>query len=673
MGKIEKFRNCPAVGHRIKPVECGENRGKNYDCPPDCSYCPWTMVNYDDFSQIEGEIDGKTLLFYKNLVGDFESRTNLHIDEINGSEDGELIFQSNAYREFFLREYKPGKRLFDLWREAGWSHLVKNEPFLAGFRAKTRPALLEVRRVVDDLQVECVNLLDDSAGVFTICDRGLSKSALQCQNIIGWVAQYPFFHRTHGIAYNLPACNENALDLVRRHVREMGGPHDGLDQISDWLGGNFLRLMERITDEKKKDLKTMFRNTDVKECVAVYHLNGALADLKLDGREDFSATPPDEEELKKRGDHSQFVWLRAGDSKKWESKLPEALRGGFGGAGIPIWGQIRIFPAHVEITAHIERNFRVMQEMAEVFFGTLLKFEKESVTDLAKQNWPGEDDEPRSSLTHGASYFPEGIDDAGEMMKEVFRAHYRKFLDDHIPALDNLTPREAAKRPEMRQRLISLMKGHLQTMDDHSRKDGRTYDIGWVLDELGLAEMIVPARTASVAAFQTGWWEEVESEEIIAERIASIIENPENVLNLDGFPDVADYFDSIGTDLLNTNERDSLVKLVNYAIAIFVPEGVTPSDIAEEEMYRETRTLFAQLLPQGASVSESLKAYEELINISVQQTFLSFAGTILVSMSSTSKIIAKFHLGKPLRPESILPMMVQIEAFLRCLRRSSLG
>ena len=54
MGKIEKFRECPAVGRRIKPIECGQNRRKNYACPAECSYCPWTVANYDDFLEIEG-------------------------------------------------------------------------------------------------------------------------------------------------------------------------------------------------------------------------------------------------------------------------------------------------------------------------------------------------------------------------------------------------------------------------------------------------------------------------------------------------------------------------------------------------------------------------------------------------------------------------------------------
>jgi hypothetical protein len=84
------------------------------------------------------------------------------------------------------------------------------------------------------------------------------------------------------------------------------------------------------------------------------------------------------------------------------------------------------------------------------------------------------------------------MEDVGEVMQEVFRSHYKKFLDEKIPALGHMTPREAAQRPEMRDRLVTLMKNHLQMMDGHSKKDGRRYDIGWVLDELGLSELRKP-------------------------------------------------------------------------------------------------------------------------------------------------------------------------------------
>ncbi|MFA6175091.1 MAG: hypothetical protein WC765_00765 [Phycisphaerae bacterium] len=54
MGRVAKFRDCPAVGRPIKPIECGQNRGKNYACPADCPHCPWMVANYDDFLKIEG-------------------------------------------------------------------------------------------------------------------------------------------------------------------------------------------------------------------------------------------------------------------------------------------------------------------------------------------------------------------------------------------------------------------------------------------------------------------------------------------------------------------------------------------------------------------------------------------------------------------------------------------
>jgi hypothetical protein len=492
MGKIDKFRECPAVGRRIKPVECGKNRGKNYACPPECPHCPWAMANYDDFLDIEGAIDTKTIGFFIDVVGKDSSREKLRVDATDGSQEGVLIFQSACYREFFHRELEPGKRLYDLWREAGWKGLTRDEPFVAGFKAKVRPTLLEVRRVIDDLQVECVDLLDESAGVFVVCDRGMAKGALQFQCIMGWVAAYPFFSRMHGSAYTLPPGDEPRLDFVRRHVREMGGPKTG--PISDWLFENFHELHGHIMEECQKSLKAMFRNTDFKECVAVYRLTARPEDLMLDGREDFEPTDPNEESLKKHGHHKAYVWLRAGQSQRWESELPEAMRGGRGGPGLPIWGNLRVFPKRVEITALSENHFRPMQKMVEALFGDILVFDKESVSDLAKQSWPeGESEMPaKRHLAVSTSLVPEGIEDVGEMMQEVFRSHYKKFLDDRIPALKNMTPREAAKRPEMRDRLVTLMKGHLQTMDGHSKKDGRHYNIDWVLDELGLGEMKVP-------------------------------------------------------------------------------------------------------------------------------------------------------------------------------------
>lgn len=555
MGKIDKLRECPAVGRRIKPVECGQNRGKNYACPPGCPHCPWAVANYDAFLDIEGAIDTKTLGFYIEVVGESSARKHLSLDALHNSEEGELIFQSACYREFFHREIQAGKRIYDLWREAGWKGLTRDEPFVAGFKAKVRPTLLEVRRVIDDLQIECADLLDESAGTFVVCDRGMAKGALQFQCLMGWVATYPFFSRMHGTAYTLPPGDEPGLELVRRHVRKLGGPKAG--PIADWLFENFFELHEHIMEECQKSMKAMF--------------------------------------------------------------------------------------------------------------------EKESVSDLAKQSWPEHENEAptRRRLEVSSSLVPEGIEDVGAMMQEVFRSHYKKFLDDRIPALDNMTPREAARRPEMRDRMVALMKGHLQTMDGHSKKDGRLYDIGWVLEELGLGEMKVPARAVSGMS-SAGWWEELDDEEFGA-RLQAGIADPEKFLSIGHFPELADYIDGIDAALLNRKERDSLILMINCTIATVIPEGIAPDDIEEAEMIRETQAIFEQIIPKTEMESNMVEAYGKLIEISAQPAVLSFASNLFMSATSKGMIAGLLPFGKRVRAESIVPMLVQLEAFLRCLRKSGLG
>ena len=74
-------------------------------------------------------------------------------------------------------------------------------------------------------------------------------------------------------------------------------------------------------------------------------------------------------------------------------------------------------------------------------------------------------------------------------MQQFHRRHYEKFLDDDIPMLDGLTPRQAAVSPEMRPRLVELMKLHLHGIEKRSREEGLGLDLDWVLDELGLDEL----------------------------------------------------------------------------------------------------------------------------------------------------------------------------------------
>jgi len=77
-----------------------------------------------------------------------------------------------------------------------------------------------------------------------------------------------------------------------------------------------------------------------------------------------------------------------------------------------------------------------------------------------------------------------------QVMEQFYRDHYTKFLDDSIPALNGMNPREAAKNPVMRPQLIELMKSHVHTLSTMCRQKGLKLEIDWVLEELGLHELL---------------------------------------------------------------------------------------------------------------------------------------------------------------------------------------
>lgn len=684
MGKHNKSRDCPAVGRVIKGDECGSNRGTNYRCPPDCPHCPWTVANYDQMLEIERRLEKKTLDFLAETIGGAElvRRMGFDVDAEADEEDEdgrELRIQGNVYRELFLEEHRPGMKLFDLWREAGWKGLRNDEVFLAGFMAQSHAAVLEVRRVLDGLRSECIDLLDEREEPFVICDRGLAASAGQYQTFICWLLPGPFFHRLQGIAWPLALSHEPGRDVVRRHAEQLGAPPWGDASFTAWLGRNITALREALHEEERGRFSAMLRATDVKQCVATYRFEGIAEDLGLTGREDFDEVPPDAADVEKRGPHRLFVWLRAGASKPWESRLPAALQGGTGLPGTPIWGQMRLFPGRIELSAMTGMHFGAMKDMAEEFFGDRLELEREFVADLARQaaeeKGPAGDVRPSSGLTVSTSLAPEGVD-LTALGKQVMDGHYTNFLENPVPALDGLTPREAAKRPDMRKRLVSLMKGHLQSVDTMARGKGSApYDLGWVLEELGLTELVAaprrPASPPGPAAPLTprkNWWREISMKELMA----CLDESPPSGSHaddvLDAMPELVDYLNDAAAPFENDHAQRALFLLVALVLRCVVPPGVQPEPVGYDAMQMEARILTRQL-----EAAESIETFlPAMLDASPQPAVLRLAFSFMVK-ASTEDFGPASELFRQIEPEDGIMLVLELEALLRCLRRSALG
>jgi hypothetical protein len=135
--------------------------------------------------------------------------------------------------------------------------------------------------------------------------------------------------------------------------------------------------------------------------------------------------------------------------------------------------------------------------------------EAESIEDTAKmmaENWHSE--VPGHSLASEVSPFavfasgrrstearqvpkspPIPAEQAREALRLFYEDRYRKLVDEPVPMLGNVTPREASLRPELRPRLIELMKIHIHDIEEANHKEGTKISLDPLLDELGVSEL----------------------------------------------------------------------------------------------------------------------------------------------------------------------------------------
>ncbi|HSE85497.1 MAG TPA: SEC-C domain-containing protein [Candidatus Binatia bacterium] len=73
-----------------------------------------------------------------------------------------------------------------------------------------------------------------------------------------------------------------------------------------------------------------------------------------------------------------------------------------------------------------------------------------------------------------------------EVLGRFYEKHYRKWLDEPVPALGDRTPRHAAKLKTVRPKLITLLKDFESHSERQRRAGEPAYDFGWMWKELGL-------------------------------------------------------------------------------------------------------------------------------------------------------------------------------------------
>jgi hypothetical protein len=208
------------------------------------------------------------------------------------------------------------------------------------------------------------------------------------------------------------------------------------------------------------------------------------------------STAPDFEETTEPDDPAgtrHFAWLHTGPAKRWVKEGPRPEH------GVMVTTQRVEDPQTPGLTSLATLTVTRDQLTAEAFSAERLAWVKGRLAELADEavslRADVVEDVWRKIGVAGRTRQPEKRPpripaevEAG-LLGQTLHRHYKTWLDDCIPALGGWTPRSAAKDPQLRPKVIQLLR-EIENQQDHARRQGESwYDIGWMWQELGISRM----------------------------------------------------------------------------------------------------------------------------------------------------------------------------------------
>ncbi len=508
MSKASKQRDCPAVGHAIPTSECVAERHRRYACPAHCPHDPFTPANYLRFLELEGNVDRKSMDFLMEHAPDLaamqkalqQARSHPSIHAMHAWYEWNLFFALDA----------GGQTPCERWEKAGFSGLKSDGQLLIRAKMQTRIALLEIHRVFDNDQVEAVDLLSPGTPPMVFQDRNLTAMAVRFASALTWIYPLPHFWRLSGTAVLIPDMAELAPEeIVSEIVRHLGGPTEA-EPMRRWLAEHLVRFDDALQATCRLRRMKMFAGMDARYGKAVYELRTPFAECRKLLDEVPEVEPEDLSDAERQeGFAESRVWFTESVSVK--AAVPAGARA--------VLGRVLLGQSHWRVEGMGGERFAQLRRQFEARLGPQVRFAGERLDDLgaamsAREPAVNEALCPPRLLENPQQIVlassripapPPGLSNA-EAELELLRAADRVFLDDAIPALNNRTPREAARDPALRPRLIRLLKERVRSHDERNLRAGRTDDINWLLRELGADEIIFdpppwrpppPAHTAA--------------------------------------------------------------------------------------------------------------------------------------------------------------------------------
>ena len=355
-----------------------------------------------------------------------------------------------------------------------------------------RPRLIEVHRVFDGLRSEVVDLLEPEPEPLLICDRSLAARACRFTTILGWFFPLPHFWRSFGFGIAMPAIGSlEPQDAAAEIVRHLGGPEDRA-AWNEWFGLNCARFSEALSAVSLARREQMFAGMDAEFGKAVYDLRAPFAECR-DTLDAIAAVAHDP--LADGEENEGFA-----EARVWFDESPPFAQGA---AARAVLGRVLLGQAHWRLEAMGAEKLSRLRPKFEEVFADRVRFTGERRDNFLahlKSKEPKYDRalvpprllENPSKVVLTSNRVPAGsaAGSKEEIISEFTAEYDRAWLDESIPALDGKTPREAARDPALRPRLIRLLKERVHGTDERNLETGGTADANWLLEELGAREIV---------------------------------------------------------------------------------------------------------------------------------------------------------------------------------------
>ncbi|MBN2704101.1 MAG: hypothetical protein JXR23_07815 [Pontiellaceae bacterium] len=491
MGEAKsKQMDCPAVGRRIKPQECGENRISNYDCPTDCPNNPWTPNNYDRAIEIQERSIEKMI----SRLRAEQVRTLGYVSSMPEADSNRgFDFWQWFFDQFFLIADASGKTFWQRWKDDRCTGLNNDQCVYIEAESTMRVTVLEIHEICDEIAVWAVDLLDPNPTPFLVLDRTLAKTACRFTSLLCAVYDLPHYSLIDSDGYTVPNISGWTPGEVFMEIATHLGAPLPLPERHDWIVHNLCRVVDSLQAVAKARHEAMRRTMDMAYTRTAYEIKCSIDTFHriLEKARDIDACDLSDEER-----DAGFVQAWDALSGKSHHIKGEALLG-----RVLLHGD-----AYLQIEASSSERSDQLKQRIDKLFGKQIRFSRERTDDLAAQH------SKKRKNNYDPALVPERLmqnvtevetvvsriklDQEGlsraELDEQIEQKFMKTFLDNSIPLLHGLTPRQAAKDPALRPCLVEIMKSYVHNQDENNLRNGRNTDINWMLEELGLDEINFP-------------------------------------------------------------------------------------------------------------------------------------------------------------------------------------